>query len=605
VVEEKTWLEEPARGAARPFQPGLSAEAVRAQLERIVASATFRASDGLVRFLRFVVEETLLGHAESLKESVIGVEVFRRGKTFDPRMDAIVRVDARRLRGKLAEYYASAGRNDPVFIEVRKGSYAPVFSPGAPVPAVSPKTAMNADSRFSSIAVLPFINLSTDPENEYFSDGLTEEVIAALARIPNLHVIARSTAFRYQGKSHDIPRVGAELHVEAVLEGSVRRTGERMRIGAQLIDVSTCFHIWSRTFECDTKDIFAVQREISTAIEQMVKGRVTCTSHAGVKDVSENHEAYDLYLRGIYCGSKRSAGALAEGLAYLQRAAALDPESALIFARLADSWALQSLYGIEPPDAAMPFAKAAADRALEIDGGLAEAHAARALVSALYDWDWPAADAGFQRALALNPGVSEIYHRYALYYLAPAGRTDEAVRAVRHAKSLDPLSLVLSAAECICLFWSRQYDESIACGRRTLELDPTHSLTHTYMVSPYQSKGMLDEALETAQAAVRFSGGTPLSLRQLGTTYALMGRADDALVVIDQLKARTHVPTPMISDIYVALGDSNSAFEWLEKARILRAPGLVYMQVAPRNDRLKLDPRFGPLVRQIGVGGGL
>jgi TolB-like protein len=352
------------------------AEDIRPQLERVLASAGFRSSEGLSRFLRFVVEKTLAGQNESLKESVIGVEVFKRGGAFDPRLDAIVRVDARRLRAKLTEYYATIGKNDPVFIEVRKGSYAPAFSTSPfPAPAATPpKPGMDTNSRFSSIAVLPFINLSADPENEFFSDGLTEEVISELTTIPQLRVIARSTAFRYLGKSHDIPRLGAELHVEAVLEGSVRRTGNRLRISAQLIDVSTCFHIWSRTFEGDTKDIFGVQREISSSIHAMIRAQVPGVreslaepSGKQVHEVSENHDASDLYLLGIYCENKRTAAALREGLDYLQQAAELNPECALIFSRLADSWALQAIHGTERADREMPLARAAADRALQIE----------------------------------------------------------------------------------------------------------------------------------------------------------------------------------------------------------------------------------------------
>ncbi len=594
------------RGNVEPPQLDVPADAVTVQLSKILASSTFRASDGLSRFLRFVVEQTLLGHGAFLKESVIGVEVFKRGKSFDPRMDAIVRVDARRLRTKLAEYYATAGKNDPILIEVKKGSYAPAFgampTSGAPAMGKSPGAGkgLDADSRFSSIAVLPFLSFSPDPENEYFADGLTEDVIAALTRIPLLRVIARSTAFRYQGKSHDIGRVGADLNVEAVLEGSVRKTGERLRISAQLIDVATSFHIWSRTFEGDTQDIFAVQREISDAIAGLVKTQVPSGLSAAGPDRQRNPQAYDLYLRGIYYESQRTPATMAKGIEYLQQAAALDPLCASIQARLADSYVLQTIFGHRSPETMMPAAREAATAAIEMDHSLAGAHAARALVSATYDWDWAAAEQGFRRALRLNPGMPEIHHRYAIYYLVPHGRLEEALDEVLQAKDLDPLSLVLSVAECLVLYWSRRYDEAIACGLKTLDLEPNYYLTYAYLVSPYLAKGMFTEALEAAETAVRLSGRAPLPLRQLGAAYALVGRTDDALAVIEELKARPYAPAVLIADIYTALEDNANAFVWLEKGRAARSPVLMFTRVAPSHDTLRKDPRFNVLMKKIG-----
>ena len=598
-----------SRGIAKPPELDVPAEAVTGQLEKILASPSFRASEGLSRFLRFIVEQTLVGHGDWLKESVVGVEVFKRGKAFDPRMDAIVRVDARRLRTRLAEYYATAGKSDPILIEVRKGSYAPSFSalpasgalrmqaihaPSAVMPC------MDADSRFSSIAVLPFISLSSDPDNEYFSDGLTEEVIAALTRIPLLRVIARSTAFRYQGKAHDIGKVGAELHVEAVLEGSVRKTGDRLRISAQLIDVSTSFHIWSRTFEGDTRDIFAVQREISDTIAGMVKTQVPSRRSALTLDRPRNVHAYDLYLRGIFFESQRTGAGITKGIDYLRQAIALDPDCAAMQARLADSLALQCIFGMQAPETVMPSARDAAAAAIDLDDHLAEAHAARALVSALYEWDWAAAERGFRRALLLNPGIPEIHHRYAIYYLVPQGRLGEALEEIRQARNLDPLSLVLNATECAVLYWSRQYDEAIDCAKKTLDQEPNHSLTYTYLISSYQEKGMLDEALDAAEIAVRLSSGSPFSLRQLGTTYARMGRREEALAVVEELQALTCIPAVLIADIFTALEDNCNAFVWLEKARSARSPILMFTRIAPSHDALRLDPRFALLMKKIG-----
>ncbi len=322
----------PGMSGALGAIPGKS---IQAQLEKILSSPVFLTAESLSRFLRYIVEQSVLGQGGSLKESVLGIEVFGRGKSFDPRLDPIVRVDARRLRAKLTEYYLEEGQGDAVIIEVKKGSYVPVFHQRENASVAPPELVRNHVSApvpdLSSIIVLPFVNLSADPENEYFSDGLTQEVIATLARIPGLRVIARSTAFRYQGKAQDIGKIGAELKVGAVLEGSVRRTGNRLRIAAQLIDVSTCFHVWSETFEREVKDIFAIQQEISDAIGSMVRVQIPGASLPVVRDYSDNVEAYDLYLRGIHFERKRTADALGLSLDYLQQAAMMDPQCAPIF----------------------------------------------------------------------------------------------------------------------------------------------------------------------------------------------------------------------------------------------------------------------------------
>ena len=247
---------------------------VQAELKKVLSSRVFRHTELLSRFLRFIVDQSLGGHMDSLKESVLGVDVFGRGPAFDPRMDPIVRVDARRLRAKLTEYYETEGRQDTVVIELPKGGYAPVFSwrQALDTPLNGNGGATHADPPCAaSVAVLPFISLSADPENQFFSDGLTEEVIAALARIPGLKVIGRSTVFCYQGKAQDVRKVGGELHVRTVVEGTVRRIGTRLRINAQLLDASNCFHIWSQSWERETTDIFAVQEEISGVIESMAR----------------------------------------------------------------------------------------------------------------------------------------------------------------------------------------------------------------------------------------------------------------------------------------------------------------------------------------------
>lgn len=575
------------------FEPvrEIAPESIRAQLDRILKSPRFASSDSLRRFLNFAVEQVLEGHAEWLKESVLGVEVFERGDQFDPRLDAIVRVEARRLRSRLIEYYQTHGKDDPIVIEVPKGSYVPVFraagdSASEPVSPV----------RISAILVLPFVNLSPAAEDEYFADGLTEEVITSLTRIRNLRVIARSTAFRYQGKGHDLPRIGSELKVDAVLEGSVRHCGSRMRVDARLIAVSSCFQIWSHSFDFESCEVSAIQQEISDAVGLFVSKRVPAAPRSTLTP-----EAYDLYLRGIFFENQRSREGFSRGLDYLRQAAALAPDSAQVMARLSSLYSIEGLYGYGAAHDVMPLARAAASQALAVDQTLAEAHSAAGLVSSLYDWDWSVAECHFKRALDLNSGQPEIHRCYAFFFLAPTGRASEAVETVRRAKILDPLSLILNASECLALLWAGRFEESIACGLRSLELGKEYYMTHSYMSQCYMAWGKPKEALEHARTAVCCSGGAPVACRDLGVALAGSGMRAEAMHVAENLTNRHPVPYSMIADIYVALADFDGAFHWFGEACRARCSMLILAMVRQANRVLWRDERFGHLLRELGL----
>ncbi len=535
------------------------------------------------------------------KNGWLGVQVFGRTDSFDPRIDAIVRVEAGRLRTKLAHYYETEGQHDPVVIEVQKGSYAAAFhepSPSAHPAAHGFRSAANAGG-FSSIVVLPFVNLTADPDNEYFSDGLTEEVIAGLTRIQGLRVIARSTAFRYKGAAQDIQKVGVELNVCTALEGSVRRLGDRVRITAQLIDTRDCFHLWSQSYEREVKDVFAIQQEIAEAIGRMVSGQFPAERQS--REITDKGaEAYDLYLRAIYLERKRTMDAFSKALDHLERAAELDSHSAPIFARLANSYTLRAVYELEVPADSMKKARAAASRALQIDPTLAEAHAAKGFVSGLYDWDWSAAGAEYRRALELNPGVPEIHHRYAVFYLSALSRTEEALYHIQQAKYLDPMSLVLQAAECAVLVWGGRDQEAIAIGKKTVELEPSCYLGHLYLSWAYMSLGMAAQAIDSAQEAVRLSLGGPPTLASLGNAYALAGRKEEALELIDRMEQQAYAPPLYISSIYASIGQTDEAFRWLERAERERSPALFSLRIGLWSQEFKSDPRFEAIARRLG-----
>jgi len=592
--------------------PSVPAAAVRAELERVLSSQVFSGSERLSQFLRFVVEQSINGQADPLKEWLLAVRVFGRSESFDPRVDAIVRVEAGRLRTKLAQYYETEGRNDPLLIQVRKGGYTPVFRERSSLPhpiaravarGFEPAANKERNDGLTSIVVLPFVNLSADPDNEYFSDGLTEEVITGLTRIHGLRVIARSTAFRYKGQAQDIRRVGIELNVAAALEGSVRRIGGRLRITAQLIDTRDCFHLWSQTYEREMKDIFAIQQEIAEAIGGIVRGQLPAARPSRQTNDSIGETAYDLYLRGMYFEGKRTMEGFTKGLEQLQLAADLDPRSAPIFARLANSYSLQAIYGLEAPKVAMQRACNAATRALEIDNTLAQAHAAKGFVSALFDWDWPAAGTHFRRALELNPGVPEIHHRYAVFYLSLLGKTEEALWHIQQAKHLDPMSIVLRAAECAVLVYGRQYEAAIAKGKKTVELEPTYYLGHLYLSRAYLMQGMPAESIEAAEEAVRLSAGSPPALAALGMSYAMAGQMDQALNMVERMQHRPYIPPVYVCSVYAELGEIDQAFHWLARAERERSPSLVCLRTGIWARRLRSDPRYDALARVVGVSG--
>jgi len=589
--------------------PSIPIEALRAELERLLSSQVFSNSDRLSQFLRFVVEQSICGQADGLKEWLLGIHVFGRSEAFDPSVDAIVRVEAGRLRTKLAAYYETDGQDDPVVIEVPKGSYAPVFHerssrapqiPPAEANGFGPAANKTQSKGITSIIVLPFVNVSADPENEYFSDGLTEEVIVGLTRIHGLRVIARSTAFQYKRQAQDIRRISIELNVSAALEGSVRRNGDRLRITAQLIDGRNGFHLWAQTYERQMNDIFAIQQEIAEAIAGMVGAQLPAARPTG--DTNDGAvKAYDLYLRAMYFEGKRTTDGFSKGLELLQLAVDLDPRCAPIFARLATSYTLRAVYGLEAPKIAMKRAGDAASRALEIDNTLAHAHFARGFVSALYDWDWSGAGVHFRRALELNPGVPEIHHRYAVFYLSALGKTEEALWHIREAKHLDPMSIILQAAECAVLVWDHQYEAAIAKGERAVELEPTYFPGHMYLSWAYLYQGKAAESIQAAAEAVRLSAESPAALAALGNAYALAGRTDQAALIVKRMQQRPYIPSVYVSAVYAAMKKTDEAFSWLTRAARERSPALFSLLVGLWDQDIRRDPRFEVLTRSVGL----
>ncbi len=453
-----------------------------------------------------------------------------------------------------------------------------------------------------SIAVLPFLNMSADPENEYFCDGLAEELIGALTKIENLRVVARTSAFSFKGKQADVREVGHKLNVTTVLEGSVRKAGNKLRITAQMVDVSDGFHLWSERYDRQLADIFDIQEEISLAIVAALKIKLLGDEQADLlKRGTNDTEAYQLYLKGRFFWNKRTEEALRKGIEYFNRAIEHDPGYAAAYAGLSDSYALLALRGLIPPKEGLPRAKAAAHKALEIDDSLAEAHASLAHVK-LHDWDWPGLEEQFKRALELNPGHAIAYHWYSEYLMA-MGRSDEAIERAKQAKEIDPLSSVISSTLALALYFARRYDQAIESLKQALELDPNHFALHFRLGLAYVLKGMNEEAIEAMQASVNLSGRSTETLAGLGQAYAAAGMKTETQTVLyelNELSKERYVSPYSVAKIYSVVGEKDQAFAHLEKAYEERHPDFIELKAEPLLDSLRSDPRFADLLRRVG-----
>ena len=455
-----------------------------------------------------------------------------------------------------------------------------------------------------SLAVLPLESLSSDASQDYFADGMTDQLISDLGQISALRVISRTSVMAYKHARKPLPQIARELNVDAVVEGTVLRSGDRVRITAQLIDASADKHLWSQSYEGELRDTLALQNKVARAIADQIQINLNPQEQAALKNVQVvNPEAYESYLKGRYFWNKRTADGLKVALAYFNQAIDEDPNYAQAYSGLADTYALLGdwQYAVMPPKEGLPKAKAAAIKALELDSALGEAHNSLAFCLDAYDWDFDSAGKEFQRAIELNPGYATAHHWYA-WHLAVLGRSDEAITEMRKAVSLDPLSLIINADLAELLVIAHSYDESIRQSRRTIEMDPNFALAHNQLAVAYLQKHMNDEAVAESQKAVQLSGGSPTCIANLARAYAASGKRGEAEKLLSDLKKRSspgYSDASEIAAIYASLGDKNQALNWLEKGYEERFnPGVL---LRPGFDPLRSDPRFEDLVRRIGL----
>jgi eukaryotic-like serine/threonine-protein kinase len=456
-----------------------------------------------------------------------------------------------------------------------------------------------------AIAVMPFTDMSPEKDQEYFCDGIAEELINALAQVEGLRVVCRSSAFRF-GANRDVRDVGAKLNVNAVLEGSVRRAGDRLRIMVQLVNVSDGFHLWSGRYDREMKDIFDVQDEITHAIVGALKIKlVGAQEDQLVRRYTQNMDAYHLYLKGVYYWNKRVPDAVKTALEHFEQALAVDPTYAPAYAGLAACYIVPGYYGGASPKTVMPLGKAAAMKALALDDSLAEAYSALAMVTAIYEFDWPKAEEYFRAALKRNSAYSTARSWYALFDLVPLGRLGEALRQAKRAEEIDPLSPSVNTVVGLILFYEGKYDEARTQLGKALELDPNFPVAHYYMGKAWWAEGLLEPAIESLQRARTLFGDSPAVTGTLASCYASMGRPTEARALLDEVleaAARRYVPCHNIAEAYIGLGEKDHALEWLEKAYEERDSQLIWLKLDPIYQSLRSEPRFVALRKKMRLG---
>jgi TolB-like protein/Tfp pilus assembly protein PilF len=461
---------------------------------------------------------------------------------------------------------------------------------------------VNGGETIDSVAVLPFVNASADPNTEYLSDGITESLINSLSQLPHLKVMSHDSAFRYKGKETDAQVVGRELGVRAVFKGRITQRGDSLDISAELVDARDDSHIWGQQYSRRPSDIFALQGEIAKEITTMLRMRLSGEDDKRItKSYTANPEAYQDYLKGLYWWNKRTEDGYNKGIDYFQQAIAKDPNYALAYVGLADSYSRLANNLYVPRKEGYPKAKEAALKALELDDTLGEAHTALAFIKTDYDWDWSGAEREFQRAIELDPGYAYAHELYG-FLLYRLGRFEEGIAEVKRSVELDPLSLINNRVLGQAFYDARQYDRAIEQFRKTIELDPNFPGGHVLLGEVYVHKSMYKEGIAEIQKELMILPNSTGALSELGYAYALDGRRSEAQKVLDQLNERSkqkYVSAVTRAIIYTGLGEKDKAFEWLEKSYEERSIGAI--KVNPVFDPLRSDPRFADLLRRMNL----
>jgi TolB-like protein/tetratricopeptide (TPR) repeat protein len=610
--------------------PPVTPEQARAHVRKILSSQQLANSPRLQRFLTFIAEETLAGRSAEIKESSVAIHVFDRKTSFDPRNDSVVRVEAHHLRSRLKDYYREEGAGDEVILELPVGSYVPAFqSARQPVASAAARTsrrwltwaviclaalacvytlgwkrgrnAQPSSQEGRSVAVLPFLNLTGEADADYFADGFVEDVTTSLSRVPGLRVAARSSAFRFRGSVQDVREIGRELAVDAVLEGSVRKQGEKVRITAQLVNARDGYHLWSSNYERGIVEVGAVADDVvrSTAhvLEPGLKG--LARPGGGHQPLPEARNAYwkGSYLRSAWQPQREKS------LPYFEEAIRIDPDFGDAWAALAATHATMAFHLEGPVEEHYARSGEAARRALELDETIAETHVALASLHYSHDHDWPAAEREFRRAIELNPNYAYARRGFSVGLLTQA-RFDEALDQLKTCSKLDPLVQRLSNEIPLTLYCSRRFDEAIREARKILEADSKRSYARVIIGSSLVEMGDAPNGiLELEKAAVEMGRGWSI-LGRLGNACARAGRTADVQGILKELKGQsdstsgTNVP---LAFVYAGLGERQRAIDSIRRAAVSHETDVNFIGVEPILDPLRQQPGFQELAKQLAL----
>jgi TolB-like protein/Tfp pilus assembly protein PilF len=463
-------------------------------------------------------------------------------------------------------------------------------------------SASSVDLPIASIAVLPFENKSADQETEYLSDGLAESLIYGLSQLPDLKVSPTSLAFRYKGKDTDPIKIGNELGVNAVMTGRLAQHGEDLTISVELVDVRNNKLLWFKKYDRKLADLLTTQKEIATEITQNLKLKLSgAEERRATRHFAQNPEAYQLYLKGHYYASRYTKEGFNKGIEYFNQAIAKDPDFALAYSGLAFCYMNQTDWVFAPKDS-VPKSRQAVENALRLDDTVAEAHTVRAMLLLQYDWDWPAAEQEFRRAIALDPNYA-LGRSFLAWHLAAMGRFDESVAEDRRALELDPLSAAVNADLGWDLYLARRYDEAIEQLQKAIDLTPNYWVSHVLLGRCYEQKGKLPEAIAQFEKARQIEPSIPEVLAALGHGLALSGRKAEALKILRELQERAtkeFVPSYTMATIYIGLGLKDEALQYLGKSYTEGSFYMIHLKVEPILDPLRPDPRFADIMRRVG-----
>jgi TolB-like protein/tetratricopeptide (TPR) repeat protein len=640
----------PHDASALPSAP--TAESARDQLEKVLASTAFRNSEKASRFLRFVAEHTLDWESDRLKEYLVGVDVFGRQSSYDPRLDPVVRLEARRVRARLVQYYATDGLQDAIRIEIPKGGYSVVFNsvaaPVTPSPETSPGNALarlgaprsggsggqwwspdharryvtvllglaiaaaaaGVCSRYfrpphapiepRSMAVLPFSNLTGSSDNEWLSDGLTDDLATSLAKLPGVRVVARGSAFKFKGATPDARTIGKRLNAKFLLEGSVQSSGGQFNVSARFIRSDDGRTIWAETFSSQSQNPFGVEKNISEAVGAALGIETLAEADGPSGHHVPDRRAHEFYLLGRYWWNRRTAADEWKAIDYFNQALKQDPLYPQAYLGLADAYAVLGVNEQAPARDVYPRARAAAQQALALDGTLSEAQATLAEVTYFYDWDFAGAEREIKRAIELSPNYASAHQWYGLMLMCER-RFRDATREMEVAQQLDPLSLIMAVDLEQIYAFSGQEGAAIEQGRKTLAYDASYAPAHEVLGHAYLSQGSYGEALEEFREFAALSGDDSNALPDLGVVYAYSGQRKAALGVLHELETqRTGFALAYhVAAVYVALGNEQDAYNQLAAAITERSPSCLLLRVDPAFNPLRSEPRFRSMLDLI------